>query len=316
MQGVRSVISTLTSDGQEVMGPGVLVWHYPDNSIVNNSLLTVESNHFCVLKSRGAILNVYDTGQYPVTTPDRPILGSFTQAFFGGQSPWQYEALYINTISMGFATLIIPLAGVISDRIGRKPLMIGTALATVLFAHPLFRMLLNPSFASMLTGQLGLATLFAFYLGAAPAAGAESFHARVRCTGTAVSHNVTMAVLGGTAPMLVTWFIAWTGDTMSPAHYLTAAALVSALVAFGIRETAHHRDLSKRCYGAGEGDNTVVRRPENSRQHEKNHKHKAFPAAHFQQHPKGAVCHLALHRDLECGDIAEPTLIRWLRSPV
>src|SRR5215469_15871885 len=61
MQGVRSVISTLTSDGQEVMGPGVLVWHYPDNSIVNNSLLTVESNHFCVLKSRGAILNVYDT---------------------------------------------------------------------------------------------------------------------------------------------------------------------------------------------------------------------------------------------------------------
>ena len=100
MQGIRGVISTLTSDGQEVMGPGVLVWHYPDNSIVNNSLLTVESNHFCVLKSRGAILNVYDTGQYPVTTPDRPILGSFTQAFFGGQSPWQYEALYVNRAKM------------------------------------------------------------------------------------------------------------------------------------------------------------------------------------------------------------------------
>ena len=100
MQGIRGVISTLTNDGQEVMGPGVLVWHYPDNSIVNNSLLTVESNHFCVLKSRGAIVNVYDTGQYPVTTPDRPILGSFTQAFFGGQSPWQYEALYINRAKM------------------------------------------------------------------------------------------------------------------------------------------------------------------------------------------------------------------------
>lgn len=100
MQGVRSVISTLTNDGREVMGPGILLWHYPDNSIVNNSLLTVEGNHFCVLKSRGAILNVYDTGQYPVTTPDRPILGSFTQAFFGGSSPWQYEALYINRAKM------------------------------------------------------------------------------------------------------------------------------------------------------------------------------------------------------------------------
>jgi hypothetical protein len=52
------VISTLTNDGQQVMGPGVLVWHHPDNSIVSNSLLTVESNHFCVLKSGGAILNV------------------------------------------------------------------------------------------------------------------------------------------------------------------------------------------------------------------------------------------------------------------
>jgi membrane protease subunit (stomatin/prohibitin family) len=100
VQGIRSVISTLTDDGREVMGPGVLVWHYPDNSIVNNSLLTVETNHFCVLKSRGAVLNVYDTGQYPVTTPDRPILGSFTQAFFGGQSPWQYEALYVNRAKM------------------------------------------------------------------------------------------------------------------------------------------------------------------------------------------------------------------------
>jgi membrane protease subunit (stomatin/prohibitin family) len=100
MQGIRSVISTLTNDGREVMGPGILVWHYPDNSIVNNSLLTVESNHFCVLKARGAILSVYDTGQYPVTTPDRPILGSFTQAFFGGSSPWQYEALYVNRAKM------------------------------------------------------------------------------------------------------------------------------------------------------------------------------------------------------------------------
>jgi membrane protease subunit (stomatin/prohibitin family) len=100
MQGIRGVISTLTNDGQEIMGPGILLWHYPDNSIVNNSLLTVEGNHFCVLKSRGAILNVYDTGQYPVTTPDKPILGSFTQAFFGGQSPWQYEAIYINRAKM------------------------------------------------------------------------------------------------------------------------------------------------------------------------------------------------------------------------
>ncbi len=96
MAGIRNVISTLMPDGQEVMGPTILLWHYPNNDIMNGSLLTVESNHFCVLKSRGAILNVYETGQYQVETPQRLILGSLQQAFYGGQSPWQYEALYVN----------------------------------------------------------------------------------------------------------------------------------------------------------------------------------------------------------------------------
>ncbi|MHB8296582.1 MAG: SPFH domain-containing protein [Acidimicrobiales bacterium] len=91
---IRNVIGTLTDDGQELMGPGVLLFHHPSNDIQNGTLLTVESNHFCVLKSRGAILDVYETGQYPVQTPQRAILGSFQQAFYGGSSPWQYEVLY------------------------------------------------------------------------------------------------------------------------------------------------------------------------------------------------------------------------------
>ncbi len=107
MPQIRQVISTLTNDGKEIMGPDVLVYHYPDNSILNGSLLTVESNHFAVLKSRGAILNVYETGQYVIQTPDRPIIGAFQQAFFGGQSPWQYEVIYINR-----AKLILEVTGV------------------------------------------------------------------------------------------------------------------------------------------------------------------------------------------------------------
>ncbi|MCW2940671.1 MAG: hypothetical protein JWN00_3656 [Actinomycetia bacterium] len=92
---IRNVVSTLAGDGTEVMGPGVLMYHYPGNDIMNGSLLTVESNHFCVLKSRGAILNVYETGQFQVETPQRVLIGSIQQAFYGGQSPWQYEALFV-----------------------------------------------------------------------------------------------------------------------------------------------------------------------------------------------------------------------------
>ena len=93
---VRNVISTLNPDGTEVMGPGILMYHYPGSDIMNGSLLTVESNHFCVLKSRGAVLNVYETGQYALATPDKPLLGSIAQGFFGGNSPWVYEVIYVN----------------------------------------------------------------------------------------------------------------------------------------------------------------------------------------------------------------------------
>ncbi len=108
---LRQVISTLSDDGKEVMGTDVLLFHYPDANILNGSLLTVESNHFAVLKSRGAILNVYETGQFPIQTPDKPLIGSFQQAFFGGQSPWQYEVLYVNR-----AKLVLKASGTALSR--------------------------------------------------------------------------------------------------------------------------------------------------------------------------------------------------------
>jgi membrane protease subunit (stomatin/prohibitin family) len=92
----RQVITAPTPQGHDALGTKNLAHRKHDPSIVSGSLLTVESNHFCVLKSRGAVLNVYETGQYTLTTPDKPLFGAFTQGLFGGSSPWVYEVLYIN----------------------------------------------------------------------------------------------------------------------------------------------------------------------------------------------------------------------------
>ena len=92
----RQVITSLLHDGTDMLGTKSLAVKIADESIVSGSLLTVESNHFCVLKSRGAVLNVYETGQYALTTPDKPLLGSIAQGFFGGSSPWVYEVIYVN----------------------------------------------------------------------------------------------------------------------------------------------------------------------------------------------------------------------------
>src|SRR5271155_3717183 len=92
----RQVITSLNRDGSNLLGTMRLAFRIADESIVSGSLLTVETNEFCVLKSRGAVLNVYETGQYAISTPDKPILGSIAQGFFGGNSPWVYETIYIN----------------------------------------------------------------------------------------------------------------------------------------------------------------------------------------------------------------------------
>jgi membrane protease subunit (stomatin/prohibitin family) len=105
----RQVITSLGRDGSDLLGRKTVAIKIVDESIVSGSLLTVESNHFCVLKSRGAVLSVYETGQYAIQTPDKPLLGSIAQGFFGGSSPWVYEVIYINRSklllsSVGIAT--------------------------------------------------------------------------------------------------------------------------------------------------------------------------------------------------------------------
>lgn len=94
--GFAKVITTMSNDGVDVMGVNILGFKHPDSAIVSGSLLTVESNHFAVLKSRGAVLDVYTNGQFPIKTPDKPLIGSLATGFFGGTSPWQYEIIYVN----------------------------------------------------------------------------------------------------------------------------------------------------------------------------------------------------------------------------
>lgn len=93
--GVRQVISTLDQSGGDKLGLRALAWRWPDNSVMDNSLLTVEANQFAVVKSRGVLLDVFDTGQHTIKSGDKPLLGSVVQGFFGGNSPWQFEIIYV-----------------------------------------------------------------------------------------------------------------------------------------------------------------------------------------------------------------------------
>jgi EmrB/QacA subfamily drug resistance transporter len=109
--GVPKVISTLAANGEQTMGPEILLWHSPENHVVNGSVLRVDKNHFCVLKSHGVVLNVYEAGQYILQPPDLPHFDSIQLTFSGEPIPWQYEVLYINR-----AKLLVRASGVALSR--------------------------------------------------------------------------------------------------------------------------------------------------------------------------------------------------------
>lgn len=149
------------------------------------------------------------------------------------------RALDINTISMVVMLLMIPAAGALSDRIGRKPPLLAAAIGLLVGSWPLFWMMHHASFALILSGQLGFAVLIGLFLGAAQATMAETFPARVRCTALSLGYNLCLGVLGGTTPMVAAYLIARSHNDFSPALYLMAAAAISLFVILNLRETAY-----------------------------------------------------------------------------
>jgi MFS transporter, MHS family, proline/betaine transporter len=148
------------------------------------------------------------------------------------------RALAINTIGMAAAMVMLPLSGALSDRVGRKPLLLLSAGAIIIFAMPLFNLLWHPMRSAPMIGQISIALLIGLFYGASPAAAAEAFPSSVRCTCVGIAHNLTMALLGGTAPLVATYLIDRTDNEMIPPMYLMAAAFVSMIFTLTLKETA------------------------------------------------------------------------------
>jgi MFS transporter len=138
------------------------------------------------------------------------------------------------------APLATPVCGLLSDRIGRKPLLLAScaALAAV---PPLFIVVLaNPSFELIVIAQLLVALIIALYIGPAPAAIAELFATTTRTTSLSTANGIAVAIFGGFSPFIATWLISTTGSAIAPIFYVIASAAISALAILSLRESAHH----------------------------------------------------------------------------
>ena len=143
----------------------------------------------------------------------------------------------ITVASVVALVLILPL-GALSDRIGRKPLLIAGSVGFVVFAYPLFMLLNTGSLVAAIAAHAGLAAIEAVFVSSSLAAGAELFATRVRSSGYSIGYNVSVALFGGTAPYVATWLTARTGNELAPAYYVIVAAIVSLATIMTMRETA------------------------------------------------------------------------------
>jgi MHS family proline/betaine transporter-like MFS transporter len=150
------------------------------------------------------------------------------------------EALWANTFSVLILVVLIPLTGWLSDRVGRKPLLLASCAFFALATWPLLALMLRSQgdFAAVMGIQLLFGIAIALFSGPGPAAIAEIFPTRGRSTWMSASYALAVAIFGGFAPYIATWLIANTGDPMSPALYVIAAAVISFLTIMMLPETA------------------------------------------------------------------------------
>lgn len=149
------------------------------------------------------------------------------------------QVFMVQMAAVALMTLVIPLAGGLSDRVGRRPVLLVSTLAFMLMVYPLFAWVAAaPSLERLLLMQLLLCTAIGGFYGPAPTAVAEQFPVRVRSTGLAVGYNLAVMLFGGFAPFIVTWLSEVGGSPVAPAFYVLGAAFLGLLATLYLREGA------------------------------------------------------------------------------
>jgi metabolite-proton symporter len=186
----------------------------------------------------GMMLVVFTTTSFYLITAYTPTFGK--QALH-----LESRTAFLVTLCVGLSNFIwLPIAGSISDRIGRRPLVTVVPVLALVTAYPAMAWLVvAPSFMHLLAVELWFSALFGFYNGGMVPLLVEMMPSSVRTAGFSLAYSLATAVFGGFTPAISTYLIERTGSKAAPALWLMTAAAVSLIGVFLSRTASAEPDL-------------------------------------------------------------------------
>ncbi|AAU04295.1 metabolite/H+ symporter [Rickettsia typhi] len=177
-------------------------------------------------------LGLYITVTAPFYT-STVFIGNFMQIL--GYS--NQQSSIVNSIILIVMMIVFPISAYVSDKVGRRPVLICAIILLILLVYPIFVALGSMNITLAIISQVIFAGIIATYMGPIPTVLVEIFPTRVRFTGVALSYNLAAAIFGGTAPMVAMILTRITGDNYAISYYLIALALLSSIILKFYKET-------------------------------------------------------------------------------
>ena len=145
--------------------------------------------------------------------------------------------LLVNTLVLFAVLFAKPLGGWLSDKVGRRRLMLTLQLAVMALIYPATQFMISGSLQNFALGQVFMAIPLGMALGLQGAMAVEIFPLRTRVMSMSVAYSVTLALAGGTAPMVANWLVKTFNQPLAPAFYVMAYGAIGLLIMWPMAET-------------------------------------------------------------------------------
>ncbi|MCU1039422.1 glycine betaine/L-proline transporter ProP [Stenotrophomonas maltophilia] len=130
------------------------------------------------------------------------------------------------------------VGGLFSDRLGRRPMIIGACIALLVLAVPCLLLVGSGNDGLIFLGLMLLGLALVCFTSSMPSTLPALFYTPVRYSALSIAFNVSVSLFGGTTPLVTAWLVERTGDPLVPAYYLMGAAVIGLVTMLFVKETA------------------------------------------------------------------------------